>query len=141
MTVEEQIEAYIAAQPEPKSGELRALHELSLRVSPDAHLWFLDGRDESGKVVTNPNIGYGWLTMHLAGGKTREFYRIGLSANTTGISLYVMGVDDKKYLSRTYGETLGKASISGYCIKFRNLKDIDLGVFEDVVRFGLSDRT
>ena len=53
--------------------------------------------NEDGKVVANPNIGYGLYTIAYANGSSREFYRIGLSANTTGISVYVLGLDDKTY--------------------------------------------
>jgi hypothetical protein len=137
MGIAEQIEAYIAGQPEPKRSEMRALHRLILDASPECRLWFLDGKDDAGKTVSNPNIGYGLQTMNYAGGKSRDFYRIGLSANTTGLSVYVIGLEDKKYLSRTYGERLGKASVTGYCIKFRSLKDIDLDTLAEIIRFGL----
>jgi hypothetical protein len=136
MTIEEQIEDYIAGQPEPKRDDMRELHRLMLRTSPGCRLWFLDGRDSAGKIVSNPNIGYGLQTIEYAGGKTREFYRIGLSANTTGISIYIIGIADKKYLAQTYGARLGKASVTGYCIKFKSLKDVDLDVLEEVIRFG-----
>lgn len=140
MNVEERIENYIAGQPEPKRDEMRALHRLTLRVSPKCRLWFLDGRNEEGKVVSNPNIGYGHQVIEYANGKTREFYQIGLSANTTGISLYLIGIEDKKYLTRTYGEALGKANITGYCINFRRLKDINVDVLEELIRFGFEAR-
>lgn len=140
MDVQEQIEAYIAGQPDPKRDDLRALHRLLIRVSPDCRLWFLDGRNEEGKIVSNPNIGYGIQTIEYAGGKSRDFYRIGLSANTTGISVYIIGLDDKKYLAQTYGKRLGKASVTGYCIKFRSLEDMDMNVLEEAIRFGLEDR-
>ena len=91
-------------------------------------------------VVSNPNIGYGVQTIDYAGGKTRDFYRIGLSANSTGISVYIMGIDDKKYLSTAYGPRLGKASVTGYCIKFRRLGDIDPDVLEEAIRFGFERR-
>jgi len=139
MTVEEQIEAYLAAQPAPKGEELRSLHRLMLRVSPDCQLWFLDGRNEEGKIVSNPNIGYGHQVMALAGGKSRDFYRIGLSANTSGISIYIIGLADKTYLAQTWGTRLGKASVTGYCIRFRTLGDIDMAVLEEVIRFGLDN--
>ena len=84
----------------------------------------LDGRDEKGKTVSNPNIGYGSQTTKYADGKTKEFYQIGISANTTGISVFVMGLNDKKYLTRAFGQKLGKASVTGYCIKFKRLADI-----------------
>ena len=136
MNVQEQTKKYIASQPEPKRGEMQTLNDLILRAKPDAKLWFLDGRNEEGKVVSNPNIGYGSYTMKLAGGKTREFYQIGLVANSTGISIYIMGIEDKKYLAQTYGKDLGKASVTGYCIRFKTLKDINIEILEAAIRFG-----
>ena len=133
-TVQEQIHEYMAAQGQPKSGELQDLHRMVLNAAPECQLWFLDGKDSQGKTVSNPNIGYGIYTLSYADGSTREFYRIGLSANKTGISVYILGLEDKTYLARTYGTKLGKASVTGYCIKFRTLKDIDVGVLEAAVR-------
>lgn len=132
MSVREQIESYIADQPPAKSEALRDLHRRILAISPDAKLWFLDGRNADGKVVSNPNIGYGAETLTYANGDTRAFYKIGLSATTSGLSVYVMGLKDKKHLSETYGSRLGKAKITGYCISFRSVEDVDLGVLEEI---------
>jgi hypothetical protein len=137
MTVQAQINHYIASQPEPKRSDLQVLHSRIIKMMPKARLWYLDGKNEEGKIVSNPNIGYGQISMLLAGGKSREFYQIGLSANTTGISVYIMGIDDKKYLANTYGKTIGKASVSGYCIKFKALKDINMDVLEAAIRDGV----
>ena len=134
--IEVQIKEYINSQPEPKRSEMQALHKLILEVKPKCKPWFLDGKDEKGKVVSNPNIGYGIQTMKYKDGTSREFYQIGLSANTTGISVYIMGIEDKKYLADTYGKKLGKASVTGYCIKFKTLKDINMDILEDVIRYG-----
>ena len=38
---------------------MQQLHDLILGVSPGCKLWFLDGRNAEGKVVSNPDIGYG----------------------------------------------------------------------------------
>lgn len=133
MSVREQIDRYIDGLPPAKSEELRGLHRRILVISPDAKLWFLDGRNDDGKVVSNPNIGYGSETLSYASGDTKAFYKIGLSANTSGISVYVMGLADRKYLAETYGSRLGKAKVTGYCISFRSIQDVDLGVLEDVV--------
>jgi hypothetical protein len=119
---------------------MRALHSVILKLMPACKLWFLDGKDRDGKTVSNPNIGFGLQTIHYANGKTREFYQIGLSANTTGISVYIMGIEDKKYLAQTYGKTLGKASVTGYCIKFKTLKDINIEVLDAAIRDGLEVR-
>ena len=117
MNVEERIKKYINGQPEPKRSDIQELHRVILQVMPACKLWFLDGKDSEGKTVSNPNIGYGSHTMKYADGTTREFYQIGLSANKTGISVYILGIEDKKYLAQTYGKELGKASVTGYCIK------------------------
>lgn len=133
MTVQNQIKEYIDSQPEPKRSDMHELHRIIQDVMPGCKLWFLDGRNSENKIVSNPNIGYGVITMKYADGKTREFYKIGMSANTTGISIYVMGLDDKNYLKKTFGEKLGKASVTGYCIKFKNLKDIHMEVLEELI--------
>ena len=140
MTIEEQIEDYIAGQAAPKRDDMRALHRLILQISPESRLWFLDGKDDGGKTVSNPNIGYGFQTISYANGKSRAFYQIGVSANTTGISIYIIGIEDKKYLSQTYGEKLGKASVTGYCIKFKSLQDLNMEILEDMIRFGFEAR-
>jgi hypothetical protein len=119
---------------------MRELHRLILDISPDIRLWFLDGKDETGKSVSNPNIGYGALEIGYANGGSREFYRVGLSANTTGISIYIMGLEDRKWLPQSYGPRLGKASVTGYCVKFKTLRDLDRIVLEEMLLFGLSDR-
>ena len=75
--------------------------------------------------------------MEYANGKTREFYQIGVSANTTGISVYIMGVENKKYLAQTFGQDLGKASVTGYCIKFKTLTDINVGVLKAAIQYGI----
>jgi hypothetical protein len=48
-----------------------------------------------------------------------------------------MGIDDKKYLARTFGKELGKASVTGYCIKFRKLADIRIEVLKEAIRYGI----
>lgn len=134
------INGYITSQPGPKRADMQALHDLVLRIAPQCRLWFLDGKDETGKTVTNPNIGYGFQVMEYADGTTRDFYQVGISANTTGISVYILGIKDKTYLARTYGPDLGKASVTGYCIRFKALKDINLDILGHAIEFGLSAR-
>lgn len=136
MKAEEQIKAYISSQPEPKRADMQALHRHIRKVLPKGKLWFLDGKDDKGKTVSNPNIGYGLYTIQYANGTAREFYQIGLSANTTGISVYIMGLEDKTFLAKTYGKKIGKASVTGYCIKFKTLKDINVDILEAAIRYG-----
>ena len=137
MSVDAQVKGYIAAQPEPKRGDLQTLHHAILGVMPKCKLRFLDGKNASGKAVANPNIGYGTQLLTYANGKSREFYQVGISANTTGISVYILGLDDKTYLARTYGKGLGKAKVTGYCIRFRALADTNLDTLMVAIRDGV----
>lgn len=141
MTIQEQIQDYISSQPKPKRKDMLKLHRIIPELMPDCKLWFLDGKNTDNKTVSNPNIGYGHYTIHYADGKTREFYQIGLSANTTGISVYILGIEDKTYLAETYGNKIGKASVSGYCIKFKALKDINIEVLEAAIRDGFQSKS
>jgi hypothetical protein len=138
MNIQAQIKEYITSQAEPKRKDMQDLHRVILELMPACKLWFLDGKDDKGKTVSNPNIGYGLQIMKYADGKTREFYQIGLSANTTGISVYILGIEDKKYLANTYGKKLGKASVTGYCIKFKNLKDINIEILKGAIKDGFN---
>jgi hypothetical protein len=137
MNVQQQIKEYITSQPEPKRSDMQALHRIILQVMPACKLWFLDGKNSENKTVSNPNIGYGFHTIKYADGKTREFYQIGLSANKTGISVYILGIEDKKYLAHTYGKKLGRASVTGYCIKFKTLKEINIDILKEAIQYGV----
>jgi hypothetical protein len=133
MTIQDQIKKYIDSQAGEKRADMEALHQRILRVLPKSKLWFIDGKDDKGKTVSNPSIGYGLQTIKHADGKTKEFYQVGISANTTGMSVYIIGLEDKKYLSETYGKTIGKASVTGYCIKFKTLKDLNIDTLEAAI--------
>lgn len=140
MSIQKQVNEYIISQPEPKRNDMQALHSIILEIMPASKLWFLDGKNSEGKTVSNPNIGYGLTTIKYADGRNREFYQIGLSANTTGISVYIMGIEDKKYLAQAYGKKLGKASVTGYCIKFKALKDINIDILKEAIQYGFAPR-
>ena len=138
MDVQEQIDAYIIGQPEQKRSDMQTLHHHMLKLLPGCKLWFDNGKDSQNKTVSNPNIGYGSYTIKYADGKTRDFFQVGLSANTTGISVYIMGIKDKTFLPQTYGKEIGKASVTGYCIKFKKLNDINIDVLEAAIKYGVS---
>ncbi|MES2454263.1 MAG: DUF1801 domain-containing protein [Bacteroidota bacterium] len=139
MNVESEIEAHLSSLPDPKRADVQTLHEHILSALPGIKLWFDDGKDSQGQTVTNPTIGYGFQILKYADGKTKEFFQIGLSANKTGISVYILGLKDKAFLAKTYGAALGKASVTGYCIKFNKLKDIRIEVLEAAIRYGVAE--
>jgi hypothetical protein len=49
-----------------------------------------------------------------------------------------MGLKDKQHLANTYAGALGKASVTGYCIKFKALKDIDVDVLMSAMQDGVA---
>lgn len=137
MDITSQIDNYLQNLEASKRADMETLHQQILALAPDSRLWFLDGRDDTGKVVTNPNIGYGELQLNYADGSQKDFYRVGISGNSTGISVYIMGLNDKKLLADTYGGRIGKATVTGYCIKFKKLTDVHMDVLMEAIRFGL----
>lgn len=137
MEKENQIREFIASQESNKQQDLLTLHELMTSILPTGKLWMEDGKNEEGKVVTNPTIGYGQQSMLLAKGKSREMFQIGISANSSGISIYLIGIRNKLDLAQHFGERLGKAKVSGYCIKFKQLADVNLTTVEEAIRLGI----
>lgn len=137
MNIVAQINQYIQCLSQAKRADIEILHKRILQLFPNSKLWFLDGKNAQGKVISNPNIGYGLHTKINADGKLKDFYKVGISSNTTGISVYLMSIDDKLYLPITYGNNIGKASVTSYCIKFKNLKDINFDILELAIQEGL----
>lgn len=96
-------------------------------------------KTEANKTVSNPNIGYGSYEILYTNGTSKAFYQVGLSA-IRGISIYIMGIKDKAYLVNTFGDSLGKASVTGYCIKFKSLKDINMDTLIAAIKYGFEEK-
>src|SRR5882672_3963345 len=135
MNVQGQIKEYITSQPEPKQSEMRELHNLILLLMPKCKQWYFDGKNEDGKQVAHPTIGYGEYTITYKDGTFREFFRIGLLANPTGLAVHIMGLDDKKFLTNTYGKSIGKAKVGSYSITFKSINDINIEILKEAIRY------
>lgn len=138
MPIKNQIQEYLNSLPQTKKTDVATLHVHILALHPTVKLWFFDGKNQEGKIVSNPNIGYGIVELKYTNGTTKPFYKVGISANTTGVSIYIMGIANKNYLQETYGKTIGKATVTGYCIKFKTLKDIDFEVLSNIIAEALN---
>jgi hypothetical protein len=139
MNIINQIHNYIDKQSTQKAKDLLELHNTIKIINSDCKLWFHNGKNAENKVVSNPNIGYGSQILKYSNGKTKEFYKIGISANTTGISIYILGINDGNFLIKKFGDKIGKAKITGYCIKFKRLEDINIEILKEVLLFGLNN--
>lgn len=133
-----QIEKHFAQLEEAKSNELQLLHNFIVRLNPTCKLWFDNGINEEGKVVTNPTIGYGQLTLHYAKGDTKDFFQIGICATTSGISIYLIGIKDKNILKETFARSIGKATITGYRVKYKLLSELNPESLTKLIQFGFS---
>ncbi len=136
MDIKGQIKAYITSLPQQYQSEIQELHLHILKALPKCKLWFSDGRDSNGKTVANPTIGYGIHTIKYTNGTTKEFFQIGMGASSSGIFIHILPVKDKTYLANTYGKEIGKASVAGYAIKFKKLRDINLEVLIAAIKYG-----
>lgn len=50
----------------------------------------------------------------------------------------MLGLKDRTYLARTFGSSTGKASVTGYCIRFRRLAVIDSEALHAAIRHGMT---
>ena len=135
MNIQEQIKDLIKSQAEPKQSEMQELHNLILKLMPECKQWYFDGKNEAGKQVAHPTIGYGNYTITYKDGSTREFFRIGLLAILTELTVHIMGLDDRKFLSDTYGKTIGKAKTGSYAISFKSIEDINLEILKEAIQY------
>lgn len=77
-------------------------------------------------------IGYGDFTYQ-RGKETLEWFKVGLAAQKSYISLYVNAADEQGYLSRRYAERLGKVKLGSSAISFKSSDDIDLEVLREML--------
>lgn len=116
-------EEYIAGVEEPKRQELQLLHDLVRKTVPSFEPVMIAGV-----------MGYGQFHYK---GKSKscegEWFRVGLSANKTGISIYICAGDEKGYFPEQVRDQLGKANVGRSCIRFKKLADINLDVVEELL--------
>jgi hypothetical protein len=134
MNVKSQINQLISTQAEPKQSEMQSIHNLIIELNPNCKLWFFDGKNDLGKQVAHPTIGYGEYTITYKNGSSRNFFKVGLLANPSGITIHVMGIKDKNFLLSTYGQDIGKAKIGTYAISFKAIKEINLNVLKIIIK-------
>jgi hypothetical protein len=116
-------EEYIAAVEEPKRSELQQLHDLIRQMLPNFE-----------PVMISGFMGYGQFHYK---GKSKacegEWFRVGLSANKTGISLYVCCGDENGYFPEQVKDRIGKASVGKSCIRFKKLADLNMDVVKELL--------
>ncbi len=139
METKEQITSYLTTLPSHKGSELSELYQMILVKMGEPFLQFFDGKNEEGKVIANPTIGFGKCRLNYANGSFQDSFRLGISSNATGISIYITGLKDKNILQEKFGNRLGKAKITGYCVRFKKLGDLDKTVLAALISFAMKE--
>ncbi|MEK0440779.1 MAG: hypothetical protein RLZZ504_1695 [Bacteroidota bacterium] len=126
--IQQQIQTYLKSIPPEKRADLIDLQKLISELFPNYPLSFHTGYDTTGKQVSNPSIGYGNYLHTFSNGTTSSMYQIGLSVNNNGISIYLLGLSKSINIKEIFTSNIGKAQITGYCIKFKRLSEINLQI-------------
>lgn len=116
-------EAYLDTLEEPRRGEVETLHKLIRKTVPKFAPFMLGGI-----------IGYGKYHYKYASGREGDWFHIGLTSGKTGISVYVVAVDENGYLAEQAKAKLGKAIVGKSCIRFKKLADIDLAELTRLIK-------
>lgn len=78
-------------------------------------------------------IGYGAFAYSGRGGAQAEWFKIGLAAQKSYLSLYVNAAEDGQYLARAWAPRLGKVKAGSANLQFRHAADLDLDVLRQLV--------
>lgn len=115
-------EEYIASVEEPKRSELQQLHDLIRGTLPDFE-----------PVIVSSFMGYGPYHYKYQSGREGDWVKVALSANKTGISLYICCGDANGYFPEQAKDRLGKASIGKSCIRFKKLQDLNMDTVKELL--------
>jgi len=118
------VDEHINSLPEGVREDFRAVDELVADVFSGEPRLLWEGKMWGG--TDQEIIGYGDFSYENSS-KTVEWFKVGLAAQKNHLSLYVNAVEDGEYLSRTYGDRLGKVKVGAASIAFKDLSAIDLG--------------
>lgn len=117
-------EEYIAQiEDGSRRQDMQVLHELIQQEVPQFEPFMISGM-----------LGYGKYHYKYASGREGDWSRLALANQKNYISLYVMCVEEGKYLAESYKDKLPKASIGKSCIRFKRLADLDLEVVRELVQ-------
>lgn len=117
------VDEHINSLPEEVRDDFRGIDRvISIVFSGEPRvLWegkFWGGTDQE-------IIGYGDFTYVISSGAV-DWFKVGLAVQKNHLSLYVNAVEDGEYLSRKYGDRLGKVKLGASSIGFKDLSAIDV---------------
>lgn len=116
-------EEYISLLDEPRKSAILTIHNFIRETVPNLSPFIQSGM-----------IGYGKMPYKTKSGITGDWFLIGLASQKNYISLYSCATQHGKYLTETYKDLLGKASIGKSCIRYKKIEDIPWDSLKKLLR-------
>ncbi|KXK26055.1 MAG: hypothetical protein TR69_WS6001001349 [candidate division WS6 bacterium OLB20] len=123
---------YISSLDEERKKDMAMLDTLIMKHAPaetERVMWegvFWGGSEQS-------IIGYGEMSYQRSDRQTVNWFLLGLASQKNYITVFVNVVEDKKYLTETYKDRLGKAKTGKSSISFKSPDDINMSVLEELI--------
>lgn len=101
-------EAWISSLEDPRSSQIRHLHEVITTAIPDADVTMFD--------YGGPLIGYGTYDYSNSRGPAGRWFSIGLANRKNHISLYSMAINEGRYLAEAWKDRFPGAKSGRSCL-------------------------
>lgn len=116
-------EEYISMLEDPRKNQIQELFDFIKKTLPDRKPFILSGM-----------IGFGKYHYKYSSGREGDWMLIGLASQKKYISLYICSVkEENNYIAEQYKKELPKTSIGKSCIRFKDIKDIDLTILKEIL--------
>lgn len=126
---------YIKSLPDESQEEIFELHKMISKIAKDQEIVMYEGKFWGGS--EQQIIGYGNWSYTRSDKKKVEWFKVGLALQKNYITVYVNAVEDGKYVAESYKEKLGKAKVGKSSISFKNIKDVNIEILEEIISKGL----
>ena len=108
---------YLASLPGDRRDALTAIHRAIVKAVPAMKPFIFVGM-----------IGYGKFHYKYPSGREGDWAVVALASQKHYISLYICAAEPNGYLAEMNKDRLGKVSVGRSCIRFKQLKDLNLKV-------------
>jgi uncharacterized protein YdhG (YjbR/CyaY superfamily) len=117
------IKEYIDALPDERRAQIKFLDSLIKKAAPKLKPHF-----------TYNMLGYGGFKYVNYKKEVADWPTVALASQKNYISVYVCSVEKGKYVAETHKSKLGKVSVGKSCIRFRDIKNVNLKELEKVIK-------
>ncbi|MEK7602904.1 MAG: DUF1801 domain-containing protein [Patescibacteria group bacterium] len=118
------VNEYLVAVPGDRKAIIDFMHEFIQKSVPSLKPHFAYNM-----------LGYGSFEYFDKRAKEYKPWPVVALANQKNyVSVYVCAIDGNEYLTKKYADRLGKVNVGKSCIRFKNLKDVNLEALKEVLQ-------